>query len=159
MSANRHVMLLITLITAATVHAETINVSVHQTTVVKFARATAAYVVDPSIADAVALHGEVSVSGKSAGQTQVVVVTGDNQLMLDVKVTSPIVAPQRQKRGGTEGRMEVRYGTAERQTHGVIDVGRDEGTRRAELHVESVHYGATAKYRSETTLPSVSYRI
>jgi len=152
-------MLAAALLIAATMHAETIDVSVHETTVVKFARATAAYAVDPSIADAVALRGEVSVSGKSAGRTQVVVITGDNQLMFDVQVTAPVSTQPRQKRGGTEGRVEGRYGTAERQTHGVIDAGRDEGTRRTELHVESVHYGATAKYRAETTLPSVSYRI
>jgi len=153
---------------ATNLAAETIHVSVHQTTVVKFAHATAAYAVDPSIADAVARAGEVSVSGKSTGATQIVVVTGNGQLIFDVSVTAPIgAAPQKQKRGGTEGRIEARYGTAERQTHGIIDVGHDashdgttaEGTRRTELHVESVHYGASASYRAATTLPSVSYRI
>jgi hypothetical protein len=146
------------LLLATSAAAETITVSVRETTVVKFAHATAAYAVDATIADAVARGGEVSVSGKSAGQTQVVVVTGASQLIFDVKVTSPIVAP-RQKRGDTEGRAEARYGTAERQTHGVIDVSRAEGTRRTEVHVESVHYGATARYRAETTLPSISYRV
>lgn len=152
--------LVVLLFLATNLAAETIHVSVHETTVVKFAHATAAYAVDPSIADAVARAGEVSVSGKSTGATQIVVVTGNGQLIFDVSVTAPIgVSPQKQKRGGTEGRMEARYGTAERQTHGIVDVSRDEGTRRTELHVESVHYGASASYRASTTLPSVSYRI
>jgi len=125
--------------------AETVTVAVHETTVVKFAHATAAYAVDASIADAVARSGEVSISGKSTGETQVVVVTGSNQLMLDVKVTAPSFVPPKSKRGATEGRMELRYGTAERRTQGVVDVGG--------LHVETVHYGS-----SKTTLPSISYR-
>ena len=135
---------------ATNVAAETVTVAVHETTVVKFAHASAAYAVEPAIADAVARDGEVSVSGKSAGETQIVVVTGSSQLMFDVKVTAPAFTPPKQKRGGTEGRMEVRYGTAERQTHGIIDAGG--------LHIETVHYGASAAYRSETTLPSISYR-
>lgn len=138
------------LLFATNVAAETVTVRVHETTVVKFAHATAAYAVEPSIADAVARDGEVSVSGKSAGETQIVVVTGSSQLTFGVQVTAPAFTPPKQKRGGTEGRMEVRYGTAERQTHGIVDAGG--------LHIETVHYGASAKYRSETTLPSISYQ-
>jgi len=144
---------------AVTLRAETITVAVHNTAVVKFARATAAYALDSAIADAVARGGEVSVSGKSAGSTQVVVVSGDNQMVLDVRVMAPAFAAHQQKSGKAQGRIEARYGTAERQTHGIIDVGRAEGTRRTELHVESVHYGTSAAYRATTTLPSVSYRI
>jgi hypothetical protein len=147
------------LLFAVTLRAETITVSVHNTAVVKFARATAAYALDSAIADAVARGGEVSVSGKSVGATQVVVVSGDNQMVLDVQVTAPAFAAHQQKSGKAQGRIEARYGTAERQTHGIIDVGRAEGTRRTELHVESVHYGTSAAYRATTTLPSVSYRI
>lgn len=150
---------LFVLLFATNVAAETITVRVHETAVVKFARATAAYAIEPAIADAVASGGEVSVFGRSAGQTQLVVVSGGSELIMDVKVVAPAVTPQRQKRGGTEGRMEVRYGTAERQTHAAVDIARDEGTRRTELHVESVHYAQAAGYRAQTTLPSVSYRI
>ena len=150
---------LFVLLFATNVAAETITVRVHETAVVKFARATAAYAIEPSIADAVATNGEVSVFGRSAGETQLVIVVGGSQLIMDVKVVAPAVTPQRQKRGGTEGRIEVRYGTAERQTHAAVDIARDEGPRRTELHVESVHYGQKAGYRAETTLPSVSYRI
>ena len=150
---------IVVLLFATSVAAETVSVPVHETTVVKFARATAAYAVDPSVADAVARGGEVSVSGRSAGSTQVVVVSGNGQLTFDVEVTAPLRPVRRAKSGGTNGVAEVRYDTADKQTHGVIDVRRDEGTRRTELHVESVHYAADSRSRAATTLPSVSYSI
>jgi len=121
--------------------------------------ATAAYAIDANVADASAHNGTITLFGRSAGKTQIVVVTLTGQTTFELTVIGRAAATPRPKATNTDGRLETRYVSAGEQLHNNLTVVRDHGGARTELHVQNINYGAEAGSRATTTLPSVSYRI
>ena len=132
-----------------------IALRVHDSKVMQVFAATAAYTVDASIAEASAHGGTVTLFGRSAGTTQLIVLSVTGQSVFDVTVESRgQIAPVRQS-GPTNGTIETRYVSAQKETEASIDLA----TRQTQLHIESAHYGEKQSSRAGVTLPSVSFRI
>lgn len=72
--------------------ARSLTVGVHDTFVMQVFGATAAYVVDPAIADVSVFNGNVTVFGRTGGRTQLVVVSITGQTAFELTVPSPAAA-------------------------------------------------------------------
>ena len=145
----------------ATAQVRALTVEVSASASLQVFGATAAYAVDSAIADAAAYQGAVTVFGRSAGKTQVIVVSMTGQNVYELTVTPRGGATSRAivKPSPTRGRVETRYTSSQRRVQTTVDVVRVQPTQRTEIHVENVTYGAKANDRAAATLPSVSYRI
>jgi hypothetical protein len=153
---------LLALLLATTATAQTrraFDVAVHESAIFRIIGATAAYAVDASVVDASANNGDVVLYGKSAGRTQVVIVSITGETTFDVTVTSPNPLPARASAKATGGRVETRYDTVGRQLHNSVDVAHVDGQRRTEAHLETVRYGEDVGQRTSVTLPSIAYRM
>ena len=157
--AASHIALLLLLATTATAQTRrAFEVGVHESTSIRVMGATAAYVIDATIADASATNGDVVLYGKSAGRTQIVIVSVTGETTFDVFVTShQAIAPGTKE--STDGRIETRYASVGQQVHNSVDVAHVDGQRRTEAHLETARYGNYAGQQTSITLPSISYRM
>ena len=150
--------ILFLLFVALNASANTLQVAFHESATFRVMGATAAYAIDSSIAEATVANGDVIVYGKSAGRTQIVIVSITGETTFDLVVASQaIVAPQTKQT--TDARVETRYASVGQQVHNSVDVARVDGQRRTEAHLETARYGDYAGQRTSVTLPSVSYRM
>ena len=136
---------------------------VDETQTIEIPGATAAYAIDPNIADAtVTRPGVVSVTGHAAGTTQVIAVTatGTKSYVVTVGAPQKAVVPAAVTRGGTIARAESRYSSSAGQFQNVFDVFRTDGDRRSQIHAMNVHYLRDTFGRpSRDAFPSVFYRV
>lgn len=100
--------------------------------------ATAAFSLDPSRVGASAQSGEVTLVGRGAGLTTVIVVVGDRTQSLQVLVNEPptIVLPGMWAASGNNaesGHYEVRYGSDPAMLQGNLQLSRRDGERSTEL--------------------------
>jgi hypothetical protein len=128
----------------------------------EIAGATAAWAIDAAIVDVAVQAGRVTLLGRGAGTTKVIVISGTGQRTLDIAVTprgggrSVQAATTR----GTAGTAEVRYSSASREVQTGVTLLRETKTKKTELEVRTVHQVAhTAGDRATTSIPTVSYRI
>jgi hypothetical protein len=147
------------LFTAAAQPPRTFEVSVHESATFRVMGATAAYAIDGAVAEASVANGDVIVYGKSAGRTQLVIVSITGQTTFDVIVTGRGGAAALQTRSASAGRVETRYASAGRQVRNDVDVARVDGDRRTEVHLETARYGQYAGQQTSVTLPSLSLRM
>ncbi|HVR40905.1 MAG TPA: pilus assembly protein N-terminal domain-containing protein, partial [Thermoanaerobaculia bacterium] len=126
------------LVASVTFASDTITISVHGASVIQIAGATAAYAVDPSIADANVVGDIVSVTGRSAGTTQIVIVTAGGSATYTVVVRARegtridkgrVVSPNRAS-------VEARYSTTELQNS--VEMVRESGATKTELRATVV---------------------
>ncbi|HWW61360.1 MAG TPA: hypothetical protein VN181_08340, partial [Thermoanaerobaculia bacterium] len=112
----------------------TINLFVRGASAVQIAGATAAYAIDTNIADANVAGDIVSVVGRSAGTTQVVVVTAGGSTTYTVIVRARRAAPLDSARVASpnSATIDMRYSTTQLQN--TVEVVRTNGTRKTELH-------------------------
>lgn len=114
---------------------------------------TAAYAVDGSIAEASSQNGVVTISGKSAGMTRVVIVTMQETRTVDVMVVARISAmPAITQAKPPAATAETRYTSSTRQATTIIDVAGGDEKRRTEVHVMNVN-------QPRMSFPSASYSI
>jgi len=138
-----------------------ITIGVHDTFVMQVFGATAAYVVDPAVADVSVYNGNVTLFGRSAGKTQLIVVSITGQTPFELTVpargaaTQPAAAPHR----GTQARVETRYASARQEVQNTIDISSATAKKRTEIHVENVNYREKTNIDKRVTVPAVSYRI
>jgi cell division septation protein DedD len=142
-----------------TTHAFT--VAVHDALSFQVIGATSAYAIDAALADATASAGTVTVYGRSAGRTQLVVIslTGQSTFELVVEAQRGAGAPPADANRGSGGHVESRYASAGRQIQNTVHLERETAKQRTELHIEHVQYGAAAGTRASSSIPSASYRI
>lgn len=140
----------------------TIAISVGESTTIELAGATAAWAIDPAIADASAVRGGVSLVGRAAGSTQVTVVTAAGTRTIVVTVRSRAQSP----RGGSDvaspehGTYEVRYASAGQQVQTAASLVRTDGDRRDEVQVQtSTSFGQRFADEPGSVLRSATYRI
>lgn len=113
---------------------------------------TAAYAVDGSIAEASSHSGVVTISGKSAGTTRVVIVTMEETRTIDVVVVARVASTPIAETKAAAAAVETRYTSSTRQATTTIDVAGGDEERRTEVHVMSVN-------QPRTSFPSASYSI
>jgi hypothetical protein len=140
----------------------TLTVGVHDTFVMQVFGATAAYAVDPAIAEAAVFNGTVTIYGRGAGKTQVIVVSITGQTPFDVTVqgsAGSAATQTTQQRDQSGARVETRYSSARREVQNTVDIVAETPKKRTEIHVENVNYGQKTSTRATATVPSVSYRV
>src|ERR1041384_805794 len=74
---------------AAAADGDTVQIKLRHTAVVDRAGVTAAHTMDEDVADASALEGRVTVYGRGAGTTRLVVVAGSEVEIYDLVVVAP----------------------------------------------------------------------
>lgn len=114
---------------------------------------TAAYAIDGSIAEASSRSGIVTISGKSAGTTRVVIVTMEETRTIEIVVVARVAAiPIAAEAKAPAAAVETRYTSSTRQETTVIDAASGDEKRRTEVHVMNVN-------QPRTSFPSASYSI
>ena len=118
-----------------------LSVAYQKTLQLPVAGATAAYSLDPNIADATAANGVVEIVGKAPGSTNIVVVTsaGAQTLAVTVPVPPPILPPgfEPPERQGTgeSGTYEFRYNSDPSQITNSIELKRTQGKSFTRMQV------------------------
>src|ERR1041385_7197915 len=118
-----------------------LSVAYQKTLQLSVAGATAAYSLDPNIADATAFNGVVEIVGKAPGSTSIVVVTsaGAQTLAVTVPVPPPILPPgfEPPERLGTgeSGTYEFRYNSDPSQITNSIELKRTQGQSFTRMQV------------------------
>ena len=128
---SRFAVLILGVASAIAVHAASYTVAYQKSITFEVPDATAAYTIDPQIAEASADHGLVSVAGKSPGNTHVVVVTPAGVQTFEIVVPNPPpvypkgwVAPRPEGLSNENGYYETRYSSLPQQLTNVLDFSR-----------------------------------
>lgn len=118
--------------------------------------ATAAYTLDASVADATLRDGSVTLFGKSAGATKLVLVTPSATRMIDVVVTAAAAGVMPVKSvSPSRAVVETRYSSGAAQISNTIDVFMPHGS----LHVMNVRYLQERYGSLSDAFPSISYQL
>ena len=125
--------------------------------------ATAAYTLDPLNAEASAVNGMVSITGKGPGTASVMVVTPDGVRTIAVTVLQPppsypagFVPPTLLSNYGESGTYEFRYSSDPSQWQNNLDLVWHNGSRRTQLRINNANLFSPSG--SELSFPTVSYR-
>lgn len=157
----RILLAVVALLWAQTVFAESFTVRIQETAIVDIPGATAAFTTNPDIADVtVPRAGQLSVTGHSAGTTQLMVVTayGTQAFLIKVAAAPSPAAIRRPEQGVPAARYEGRYSSDAARIQNSVDVVtyKDEG--RSEFHVLHVHDLHGGPGRPRDALGSIFYR-
>ena len=148
------------LLFAHAMRGESFTVRVQETVIVEILGATAAYTTNPAIADAtIAAAGRVSVTGRSSGTTQLMVITADRTQAFLITVAAPTLPPiTRTDAEALLGRYEGRYSSGSRRVQNTFDLATHTGERRSEIHVLHFHDLRTEPGRPSDSIASIFYR-
>ena len=128
------------------------------------AGATAAYSLDPNIADATAANGVVEIAGKAPGSTNIVVVTSGGAQTLAVMVpvrrhfASGFEPPERQGTGES-GTYEFRYNSDPSQITNSIEMKRTQGQSFTRMQVINANLFSASGVTSAIGFPFLAYQI
>lgn len=121
---------------------------------------TAAWAVDPTVAEAVAEQGNVTLFGRAAGRTTIVVVGVTGEHRYDVVVTPRTNATAQTKAGADRANAEVRYSSAAHEIQTAAAVTRVDKERRVEASVRAIQRaGDTADDRARTSIAGAAYSV
>jgi hypothetical protein len=139
---------------------ESVTVHIQETIAIGIFGATAAYTTNPDIADVVlAGAGRLSVTGHSAGTTQLMVVTISGvQSFLVTVASAPMRGPPRTDAGAPLTLVEERYSSDIARVQSSIDVVLPGGARRSEFHILHVHDLDDEDNRFGDGIASIFYR-
>lgn len=139
---------------------ETLKLSVNESLSIQMMGASAAWAVDASIVDVAAANGTVTLFGRAAGRTRIMVVsvTGQNSLEVVVAPRPRTTAPAEQLQPA-RGTAEVRYSSAAREIQNSVTLTREDKNRRTEAAVRTVHSAAPAGGRAQTSVATAYYRL
>ena len=129
--------------------------------------ATAAYSLDPFLAEASAENGTVSLSGKQPGTTHIVVITPYGLQTLEVLVATPpphyptgFVMPVNVAETAESGYFEGRYYSSPDEIQNQFDFLKIDGEDRTHVHlVETNLLGPVEPGQSRIALSSATYQI
>ncbi|HEX2833382.1 MAG TPA: carboxypeptidase regulatory-like domain-containing protein [Thermoanaerobaculia bacterium] len=121
--------------------------------------ASAAWAIDASIVEAAAGNGSVTLFGRNAGTTKVVIVsvTGQNAFDVIVKPRAGTIAKPQAR--ASSGVAELRYSSAAKETQTSVATTHESKSRRVESNIRVVHTGEARGDRSTTSIASASYRV
>lgn len=148
------------LLFAHAAHGEGYTVRVQETATVEIAGATAAYTTNPAVADAsIAAAGHVSVTGRSSGTTQLVVITAGGTQTFLITVAAPILpSVTRAEPGAPLGRYESRYSSGSARLQNTFDLITHDGEGRSEFHVLHFHNLRAESGQPSDSIASIFYR-
>src|SRR6476660_7761388 len=142
-----------------------LSVAYQKTLQLPVAGATAAYSLDPNIADATAANGVVEIVGKGPGSTNIVIVTpaGAQTLAVTVPVPPPILPPgfEPPERQGTgeNGTYEFRYNSDPSQITNSIELKRTQGKSFTRMQVINANLFSAGDSNSVVGFPFLAYQI
>jgi hypothetical protein len=148
------------LLFAHAMRGESVTVRVEETAIIEIAGATAAYTTNPAIAEvAVASAGRLSLTGRSSGTTQLVVITaGGTQTFLITIATPVLPTVVRIEAGAPQGRYEGRYSSASGQVQNTFDLVTHNGERTSQFHVLFLHDLRSMSGQPPEAVASIFYR-
>jgi sporulation related protein/putative type II/III system pilus formation protein len=141
--------------------ADNVTLRVAETVTIEIAGTTAAYAVDPAIADVTtASGGRVTITGRSAGTTQIIAITsnGTKAYLITIAAAAPQRLPAALAANTPIARADVRYAGGAKQVQSSVDVFTTDGERRSQFHLLNIHYLTDSFGRSTNAIPSVYYR-
>ncbi|MEA2491802.1 MAG: hypothetical protein QOH21_3594, partial [Acidobacteriota bacterium] len=140
---------------------QVLQVTPRQSLTMQVLGATAAWAIDPNIVQVATWNGVVTVTGRAAGTTRIVILTAAGEQTLEVVVAAPASAVQATTPGRrNDAQAEVRYSSGDRSIQNTVTVRKESAARTTELHVRNVNYGSGAPgERASVTVPAVSYTI
>jgi cell division septation protein DedD len=150
------------LLFAFSASAENFTVRVQETATIEIPGVTAAYAIDPAIADvSAASGGRVIVTGRSAGTTQLIGVTANGTRSFLVTVAARVATnvPRAVASHQPIARVESRYASDSGQMQNGFDAFTNDGERQSQFHLISIHRFRNSFGQSTDALPSVFYRI
>ena len=127
--------------------------------------ATAAYSLDPAIAEASAENGMVEVTGKAPGSTNIVIVTqsGVQTLAVTVPVPPPSLPPGFERpesaSQGESGSYEFRYNSDPGQITNSLDMKRSQGQSFERFQLVNANLFSAGTSTSAVGFPYLSYEI
>jgi hypothetical protein len=153
----RRLFVLALLAIAANAFGDALQLRVNNGLVVRIDGATAAYTLDASIADAALRDGAITLFGKSAGATKLVVVTAASTRTIDVTVTPAAAAGVIAAAAAPPRRavVETRYSSGAAQVTNTIDVFLPHST----LRVMNVRYLQEQYGSLSEAFPSISWQF
>jgi len=120
-----------------------ITVEACRSVMLPVAGATSAYAIDRGIVDVVVRDGNVMLTGRSAGTTQIVVISLDGSYTLPVTVKAPAsqVSAALAKEKPQHGSYAIRSvsSSAATQVQSDVDLVRHDGERKTEVHITDEH--------------------
>jgi cell division septation protein DedD len=149
------------LLLARIAFADNVTLRVAETVTIEIAGTTAAYAVDPAIADVTtASGGRVTITGRSAGTTQIIAITASGTRAYLITIAAPAAQrlPAALTANAPVARADIRYAGGAHQVQSSVDVFTTDGERRSQFHLMNVHYLADSLGRSTNAIPSVYYR-
>jgi hypothetical protein len=154
------IALVLALLARAT-HGEPLTLRVRGQIVLDVAGVTAAYVVDPAVADVtMPAPGRVVVTGKSVGSTQLITVTPASTATFLVTVTGTrTTAAQELHEETPVARYGGRYVSESGQMQNAFDVFMRDEERLTEIHLINVHYFRDTFGSTRTSFPLASYHV
>jgi cell division septation protein DedD len=141
--------------------ADDLALHVADTVTIEIAGTTAAYAVDPAIADVTtASGGRVTITGRSAGTTQIIAITASGTKAYLITIAAPAAQrlPAALAANAPIGRADIRYEGGAHQVQSSFDVFTTDGERRSQFHLLNVHYLTESFGRSTNAIPSIYYR-
>jgi cell division septation protein DedD len=158
---RRFVIAAAALLLARIAVADNVTLRVAETVTIEIAGTTAAYAVDPAIADVTtASGGRVTITGRSAGTTQIIAITASGTRAYLITIAAPAAQrlPAALATNAPVARADIRYAGGAHQVQSSVDVFTTDGERRSQFHLMNVHYLADSFGRSTNAIPSIYYR-
>ncbi len=142
------------------VRGESFTVRVQETATIEIDGATAAYTTNPAIAEVtIASKGRLSLTGRSSGTTQLVVITAAGTQTFLITIAAPVLPPVvRAEAGAPQGRYEGRYSSASSQMQNSVDLVTHHGERISQFHVLYLHDLRALPGQPSDAIASIFYR-
>lgn len=139
----------------------TFTLTAGQTEVVQMFGVTAAWSVDTAVVTVLAEGGRVTLSGRSAGRTTIIVVSATGEHHYDVTVNERLgIAPQKRGSSADRATAEVRYSSAAREIQNSVSVTREGKNKRIEAGLRTVHTAGTPQGdRAKTSIAGATYSV
>lgn len=136
-----------------------VEMMTRETTSVALFGITAAWSLEPSIADASATDGNVTIYARGAGHTKVIAVTMAGQQTIDVTVKPRVVRSNGAAgASGDAGVVQAQYSTGSRQLQNELTLRKEDGGRVSSLQLHTVtNVASQATANDRVATPSVSY--
>lgn len=135
--------------------AEPIALIVGESRTLQMMGASAAWSIDGAIAEASARDGHVTIFGRGAGTTKVIVVSITGENAVDVVVAPRHVAPRAAPTPHARTMAEVRYSSAARELQNSVTVR----GANSETSVRLIHASAAEGDRASTSVATAYYRL
>jgi len=141
---------------------EPLILDVHESRVIVQSGATAAYTLEPGVAEATVRNGAVTLVARAFGVTQLVVISGSNVQTINIVVRmqrAKEIAAQNAAAGASGGSIGTRYSSSSGEVQTSIETKSGGADRQQRVQATIVHGGVAANARGATAIASASYSV